>query len=276
MMKHSLALLPLMCACGTEPARDLIVQTTISVAPATERYECYRVTVREDVFVSRISAGPSPSVHHQILGLVNDDKPDGQYECGSISEVQSWLYTAAHKPDVLELPPGVAYHLPAGRQLMLNMHLLNATDDPIEAPIAFELTGIAEAEVEQQAQLIEAGTVQINIPPHAAATALGKCTLDKDVSVFAVLPHMHFMGTSFKASIGETVIYAGDYNGEAQPFTSLAPVTMPAGTPLDVECNYFNTTGQAIKFGSSGKDEMCFAATYYFPAIENQPAVCIH
>ena len=152
---------------------------------------------------------------------------------------------------------------------------------PLESTLTLDLTGIAEEEVVDFAQLVAAGTLKIDLPPGQAATATGKCTLDKDVSVFGLVPHMHSLGTSFKAWVAnggeDAKLFDGPFLGlGAQPFEVFEPVAMPTGSSLNVECSYFNTTSERVVYGSSALDEMCFVVTYYYPAIEGQNPLCVN
>jgi Copper type II ascorbate-dependent monooxygenase, C-terminal domain len=269
------------CGSTPAPARDLHVQTTFRVEPGQERYECYRKNVDQDVFVSKLATNDAPGVHHQILAVLDQTEPEGVSVCSSVlqSVTDAWIFVGNRSPLTFAMPDGVAYRIPAGSQLVLQTHLFNAGDAALESTLKVELTGMAEAEVVSLAQLVEAGSVQIDLPPGVATQVTGKCTLTEDVSVFGVLPHMHGLGTTFKASIangGETtMLYNAAFAGETQQFERFAPVAMPAGAPLNVECDYVNSSAARVVYGSSARDEMCFAIAYYYPAIEGRGPLCL-
>ena len=270
----------LIAGCGSEPARDLRVETTIQIGPGEERYECYRVNVDSDVYAAQISTDAAVAVHHQILALTDDTEPEGSSPCGLALDIsKNWIFQAGGNPLQLSMPPGVAYLIPAGKQLLLQMHLFNPTDQPMESTVGVDLRGIAEADLESYAQLIAAGSLNLDLPPAQATTVRSKCTLDESVRVFGVLPHMHFLGTSFRTWIDgqeAAMLYDGTFDFERQTFQTFDPIELPVGSALNVECNYFNSTGDRVKYGSSARDEMCFALTYYYPAIETQGPICIN
>jgi len=267
--------------CSSVPARDLQVQTSFRVEPGQERYECYRINVDQDAFITKIATSAAPGVHHQVLGVTDQSEPEGVTECGSalLSASESWLFVGNSSPLELAMPTDVAYRISAGHQLVLQTHLFNPGDSPLESAVTIDLTGIAEAEVVSLAQLVEAGSVQIDLPPGEATTIHGKCTLANDVSVFGVLPHMHSLGTTFKAWVANgtetTMLYDNGFLGEAQQFERFAPVAMPKGASLNVACDYVNLSGARVGYGSSARDEMCFAVTYYYPAIDGQGPFCL-
>jgi hypothetical protein len=281
-----LGLVPLLLSsssgCGTAPARDVQITSTFTVAPGQERYACYRMNVDQDVFVSKIATHAAPGVHHQILALTDQTEPEGLTECGALglSVSNSWIFVASSDPEELVMPTGIAYRIPAGTQLVLQMHLVNPRDTPLDSASTIDLSGIAEDHVTTIAQLVAAGSVQIDLPPGQATTVNGKCTLSTDVSLFGLLPHMHYKGKTFKAWVangaGNTMIYNDAFLGEAQRFGSFAPLTMPRGASLNVECNYFNDTTARIVYGASALDEMCFAFTYFYPAIDGHGPLCVN
>ena len=267
--------------CGSAPARDLHLQTSFRIEPGQERYECYRRNVEQDVFVTKIATSAAAGVHHQILAVADQTEPEGVSECSSVLLTPSVTGISVGTGTSLQfaMPAGVAYRIPGGSQLVLQTHLFNAGDAPLESTLTADLTGIAEADVVSFAQLVEAGSLQIDLPPGSATTVTGKCTLAKDVSVFGLLPHMHSLGTAFKAWIvngsESTTLYDDTFFGETQQFVSLAPVAMPKGAPLNIECDYFNGSGARVIYGSSARDEMCFGIAYYYPAIDDQGPLCL-
>ena len=267
--------------CSSAPARDLQVQTSFRLEPGQERYGCYRMNVDQDAFITKIETSAAPGVHHQVLGVTDQSEPEGASECASpvLSASESWLFVGNSSPLALAMPTDVAYRIPAGRQLVLQMHLFNPGDSPLESTVTIDLTGIAEDKVGALAQVVEAGSVQIDLPPGEATTIHGKCTLARDVSVFGLLPHMHSLGTTFQAWVENgtetTMLYNAGFFGETQQFARFAPVAMPKGAPLNVACDYVNSSSARVGYGPSARDEMCFAVAYYYPAIDGQGPFCL-
>lgn len=266
--------------CGTEPARDLRVETTFTIPPGEERYECYRVNVDDDVYAATIATSAAPGVHHQILGVSDQTEPEGTTACGLALDIsKAWIFQASDTPETFSMPPGVAYPISGGSQLLLQMHLFNPGDQPIQSTISVDLLGIAEDQVEARAQLIAAGSLNIDLPARQATTVRSKCTLDQSVSVFGVLPHMHFLGTTFRTWVDgrqDAMLYNGPFMFDSQMFKSFEPIELAQGTALNVECDFMNTTDQRVTYGSSALNEMCFALTYYYPAVDGQGPLCLN
>jgi len=271
------------CGSTPAPARDFEVTTTFSLAPGEERSECFRVNVPDDVFVSSITTSSTPGVHHQILAVATEKLAEGTEPCGLAAGAStSWIFHTGDSPEDFHMPANVALRVPGGSQLLLQMHLFNPSDAQLDSSVKTDLIGIAEEEVEHFAQLVSAGTLNISLPPGVATTVNAKCTLDGDVNVFGLQPHMHGMGTTFKTWIANaagdqsSMLYDGAFLGvDDQPFATFEPVAMPKGGSLNIQCNYFNSSADRLVYGSSALDEMCFGLTYFYPVVESQGALCL-
>lgn len=271
----------LLAACGEPaPARDFTVQTSFTIAPQEERHECYRVNVDETVFISKISTDPAVGVHHQILGVTDEKAPEGTTECGLALDIsKAWIFQTGAGAEEFAMPDGVAFPVTAGKQLLLQMHLYNAGDEPITSTATVHLEGIAEADVVHEAQLVAAGSITLDIPPQQLTTKLAQCTLDADVNIFGVMPHMHFLGANFRTWVDgreDAMLYDAPFVFDGVSFSRLPPVAMAKGTALNVECTYYNNTDTRVTYGEAASDEMCFAMTYYYPAISSQGPLCLN
>jgi hypothetical protein len=128
-------------------------------------------------------------------------------------------------------------------------------------------------DIEHEAEGTLAGTFDIAIPPHAQGSATGNCTMSRDVSIFAVLPHMHELGTHMTVTAepqagSPTVMHDADYTFEDQRFWMVSPeVSLSAGDRVSIDCSYDNPTDNLVTFGDSTKQEMCFASLWTYPPL---------
>ncbi len=270
----------LTAACGTSsaPARDIAMSATYTVPANAEVYKCFRKNITEDTFITKFATSDAPGIHHAILGLADQSEPEGLTDCPLLLSVSTaWLFVAGHNAEEFSMPPDVAYEIPAGTQLVLQTHLLNPSDVELNTSETINLTGIAETDVVNRAQLVAAGSLNINLPPNAMTAISGHCTLPTDVQIFGVLAHMHSMGIGFKASLstGES-LYNHPFSGETQAFDSFAPLTWKQGTAFNVECDYYNSSDNKITYGELSTNEMCFGFAYYYPRIESQGLLCLN
>lgn len=101
-----------------------------------------------------------------------------------------------------------------------------------------------------------------------------------DVSIFAVLPHMHLTGVHMTttAGIGDSglaTLLDTDFHFTDQNYKVLdPPVQLPKGSEVHVECDYQNKGQNTLGFGESTTgNEMCITFAYRYPALEASASV---
>jgi hypothetical protein len=240
-------------------------------SPGTEGYTCVRHTITEDLYVSAFEAISPTGTHHTLLTLGDPDAPDGLTPCNAGENKLVSVYGSGVGPETLEFPEGVAMRIPAGTQLLLNLHLFNTGEQDLSGTSGTRVRVVPESEVAHIAQGLLAGTVGLNIPAGQTTTHVGYCTMSIDATLFAVAPHMHQLGiyerVVAESSIdGDVVLWDGPYNFDDQSYDVIEPVQMAAGDRVRVECTHENTTSQDVRFGESTLAEMCFAGLYRYPS----------
>jgi hypothetical protein len=108
------------------------------------------------------------------------------------------------------------------------------------------------------------------VVPVGESTQTGQCTLRSDVTLYAVLPHMHQTGAHMRATAmtagGEVELHDGPYDFMDQLVYDIDPLELEAGDVVRIECTYQNDTGEPIMWGDSSLDEMCFMGLNVYPA----------
>jgi hypothetical protein len=209
-----------------------------------------------------------------VLMIGAPDGPDGITDCSS-SLVKPAIYASGVGTQPLEMPAGVAVHARPGQQLLLNLHLFNSADEPLEGISGIEIVRADPATVEHEAGVVLAGRAQgLQVPP-GASTQIGTCTTPANITVFAIAPHMHMLGTHMKVSYTATttatptVLLDEPYAFDEQRFQLLTPqLTSSAGGKLKVECSYMNPSLDTVGFGEHTEQEMCYALTFIYPPID--------
>jgi hypothetical protein len=272
-------------AAGDEPPADApqewtsLIQGSWTIPPVTETYRCVRQTLTEDVYASAFKPLSPRGTHHTVLTLEDSPtEPDGQTECGAGTNGSVMIAASGVGTGELFMPEGVAMHLRAGQQLVLNLHLFNVSEEELSGESGTLVQLTSASEVEHLADGFLAGTLQLDIPP-GRVTQQGRCTMSHDVTLFAVGGHMHQLGVHLKAvahsSIdGEVVLHDAPYSFEEQEVHRIEEVRMQEGDVIDVECTYDNTTGEVVHWGDSSLAEMCFAGILRYPAGEGSFFVC--
>lgn len=238
-----------------------------------DTYMCVRITVPQDLYITAFMAQAPFGTHHTVLS-VRDGQPgtDGEYSCNASSLDMNMLYASGVGTDVLELPAGVGLKVSAGQQLNLNLHLFNASDQAISGESAI-LVKAQATPPPMLAEMMFAGTFNINVAPGQTKTVTGGCTLPSGVNqqLFALWPHMHQYATHQKVQLTHGAVtstlldHAYSFSEQAYyPQQPLVPVT--GGDRIAVSCTYTNTSSSTITFGDSSNQEMCFSGLYFYPA----------
>ncbi len=243
-----------------------------SLPPSTEKYICVRLTASSDMYVRSIRPVAPAGTHHTVLMLGEPDAPDGTVECGS-GLGKPAIFGSGVGTETLDLPDGVAVHIRPGQQMLLNLHLFNATDATMTGTSGIEVLPAEPEAVRHEAGVVLIGKAQgLEVPPNLS-TQVGRCTTPAGATVFAIALHMHLMGRHMKVSYansngsGARVLHDLPYSFDEQRFGMLEPqLVTAAGARITVECTYMNPTGQTVYFGESSNQEMCYAVAFVHPA----------
>ncbi len=245
-----------------------VIQTpSVSIAASSEKYVCYAVTLDQDLNVDSFSFAEKAYVHHMFFSRTTAPEPEGLSECDVVFKT-TWipLFLAGKGATSLQYPPGDANVLPKGTQLVLQLHLLNASAQAQTLDVALSL-GKSTAADPVPVGLYAFGTSDISLPPMQPSSVTSVCTTTQDVSSFALFAHEHQLGTKLTF---EVMNDAGQYEMAYQrnPFSfnnqAMEPVhlTIPKGTTTRTTCSYDNTTSATVAYGESSYDEMCYLAMF--------------
>jgi hypothetical protein len=241
------------------------------VAPSSEGYRCMTLTVPEDVLITAFQPQSPPGTHHATFGVsAIAAGPDAVVACGVGLTGERRLQGSGAGAESSELPPGVAMRLHKGEQIMMNLHLFNISDEPLQGRSGMWIKTTPEGEVVAEAETVLAGPLSLFIPV-GRSTQSGSCTLRAAATVFSVAPHMHQKGVHMRATAlkrgDEVELYDGNYDFNHQLVYSIDPVRLGAGDSIHIECTYENDTDGPISWGDSSLAEMCFMGVNLYPAI---------
>jgi len=248
-----------------------------TLAPGEEGYFCVYATVPRDVDLSAFRPLAPIGTHHTVLTKITSATPaDGTYRCDVSTNGTTMIYGSGVGAPDFEFPPGVGLRLAAGTRLLLNLHLYNATDQPLSGRSGTFFRAAAAGEVQNFAELVLAGpTIGLTVPA-GASTQQGSCAVNRitnaPIQVFALSQHMHKLGTHVRSVVTRSgspdiVLQDVPYDFEEQKFHHTSSlVELRPGDTLTTYCTFNNTTGATVGFGESSDDEMCFTDLYYYPA----------
>ncbi|MFO0662854.1 MAG: peptidylglycine alpha-amidating monooxygenase [Polyangiaceae bacterium] len=185
------------------------------------------------------------------------------------------LYGWAPGAASLELPKEAGLALEPGGHYVVQLHFTNPLHEEVTDTSGFDLCSTKELRP-NDADVMAFGTTEITIP------ALG--TLDRDCSVvvpadgatthlIAAFPHMHRLGRSihtqvFPGGTGAPVnlgsVETWDLGNQTWQATDY---TLRPGDVVQSQCRWSNPTGNAVGYGPTADDEMCFSYVLYYPKI---------
>jgi hypothetical protein len=249
--------------------------TDFEIPAGDEFYQCQRLTLPEDLHIVRIAPESPTGVHHQVLAIDPSPGAEGKSirstDCPATDTNWKVIYASGVGTGPLSMPPEVMYQAQRGQQVLLGLHLFNATQQTLKAEVGVKLTLVDDATGYTPAGFPYVGRLPFTIGPNRTIT--GSCTVDKDTSIFAVFPHMHQTGEHLKITAGATVVWDRPFSFTEQKFgafpdwdTTQPEVKLEKGEKISVECKY-TADGVGKSFGDSSDQEMCFGFAFLYPAI---------
>jgi hypothetical protein len=251
-----------------------LVEADWQLAAGEEGYTCARATVTEDVYIDAFRALSPLGTHHTVLSVDRSSSstaPDGTFECDAATNGQNMLFGSGVGTLPVEFPEGVAIKIEKGSSLILNLHLFNVSTDALSDRSGIEVRRVAAQDVVHEAEIVLAGKVSGLVVPPGESTQTGECAMSHDVTLFAVFPHMHQLGSHLKATAAPaggspSVLVDAPYSFDDQVYYDVDPqLSLKSGDLVSVECSYENPGAETITFGDSSLEEMCFVGLYRYP-----------
>lgn len=255
---------------------ELVFRTSpITIGAGEEAYTCFGATLEEDMVIDGFSKTAQPYVHHAQFFEALIPEPEGVSTCKEQFKL-TWLpiFLAGNGASEMRFDEGIGHVIGAGTQLVLQMHLFNASDKSATQSVEIRMHRAASADVTPVSPWA-IGSSQIHVPPRAAGSAQNVCTMSGPVDIVAVFPHMHMLGRSLKVEVGQSMaamkpLYARDpFSFDDQRMEKMK-ISLQAGDMLRVTCDYMNTSDNEVTFGESSTDEMCFFVGFAIGAFPSQ------
>lgn len=254
-----------------------LVELAWEMAGKREGYRCARITLSSDIHITGLSPLLSDGVHGIGLEVEpNPVEPDRVYECRELAIGAYALPGAGMGTRPYALPEGVAFHVPAGHQLILHVHLVNTGDAPTRGMAGM---GVRIADHADHAGALAeyslAGLYKFEVPPGQQVIST-RCEFPHATRLLGVLPRMHALGTRIKVEQvrgdgAETVLDAR-YDHRHQQVTLLdTPIELGPDALLQVSCYFDNDTGDTVVWGDGLGREQCLLGLHISPPIGLAP-----
>lgn len=248
----------------------VLVERDWSLGTKPEANQCRRVKTTEDMYIVGFHAEVPPGTHHAMVTMTSDTRQTGTYDCDALANETTLVFAGGIGVEDLMLPPGVAFTIPAGSYVNLNLHLSN--EGATSGRSGLYVKTVPAAMVEHEADAVFLGNIgsQTIIEAGKTTNILGETQPPHDWHVVGFIPHMHQVGVKMKVeelaadlTPLKTRLNA-DYNVDQQ---HRYPVdfTVAANHHLNVTCTYDNTTAMNRALGDSVVAEQCLTAMYRWP-----------
>ena len=206
------------------PTPDYVVEMTKPFpVPANSKVDYQYIVIptnlKEDKWVQMVEARPSDrSVVHHIVVFIRDPKSkwlrgeaepgvpfvpartgkDRRLDVGGGGNEILHIYTPGNLPDIWK--PGQAKMVPAGADLVLQMHYTSTKKDTQDQTKIGMIW--AKDPVKERIMTIAAGNDNFEIPPGADNHRVaGTMTFPNDATVLSFFPHMHLRGKGFEYNL---------------------------------------------------------------------------
>ena len=216
----------------------------------------------EMVDASQLATCENITSDWEVLGVIADGHPAGGTPRRSVTDKGA-------------LPEDVALKLGADEILVMNFHILNATDAPMRACYKQNLHGIPDARVKQEASMMFYFNSFITLPAHASGSATMACPVSHDVTLGSQVSHMHGRGLGYTATLLDAdpleggreleVLYEGTTWEEPVARFNDPALALRQGQWIRWSCQYQNTSDLDIAQGQETSDEMCMFLGMYWP-----------
>lgn len=264
------------------PLRGVQLAVTARAIPrGKEETLCHylKLPSEADIDVNRIQIAVAGGSHHIHLYRAYDsavDIPDGFEECNRAVDFDQWALVVAtqlRRTD-WELPPGVAFHLRAGEQLLMQTHFVNvgSLETMGEGKVLINLNAAAGT-VEHHAGALFGQDRDVLVPRRSNPTKAAECVFPNPITLMAQTGHYHFRGRRFSTYRwddgvrGEEIYRHEGYDDPLfEIYDPLASPTFAAGQGLQWECYWENPDDVDYEFGPfTDTNEHCNLFAFYYP-----------
>jgi hypothetical protein len=250
---------------------------SVTVQPGQETFKCQNFENPfggVDVAIVQSESFMTASHHMHVFYL--DSSASSPLEDCSGLEFGRMIH-GSQTPETLTMyPEGLGKRINGSNGMRIQVHLLNTTEQAITSSVKVIFHYTDPSNITAEVASLYMNQPFINVPAQATGQASGSCTLPRDANVLWAVSHMHQYATHFVASAtsGEQ-IYEGTQWDEPQPRVFDPALPLRAGTRIDYQCTYNNTSSATLTFGDSAQfNEMCILSAAYYPAPNGEPILC--
>jgi hypothetical protein len=297
-MRRTLVVVALVAGChsSSSPSQEILPELQAKLAPKpangyqiilppvrgvqpgqdTEYCSWTDLILDHDIDVRAIEGYQTTGGHHVAMFSTDKHQPAGTIRKCTDDDMATFRFSAASGAEGQDgknqAPGNLVYHIPAGSQIVLNHHYIDATPMALDAQSALNIW-LADPGV----QYTPSGSIALLNTgmklPVGPSTLDIECTAPNDFQIWYAIPHMHEYGTriAITHTSGTTTDTLFDvqqwtpaYTFHPPAFTAdpTTPLVVKAGDNMHVHCEWNNTTNMPLTFGL----EMCVG---FYQTVDN-------
>jgi hypothetical protein len=272
---------------------DLVLANaeTFTPPPHEDTYRCFTVptNLTEEKWIRAVDTHPGDrtTVHHVLTFIdttgesvrLDEAEPGPGYTCfgGPGFTTTGTLGGWAPGQRALELPENVAFRLPAGSRVVMQVHYHPHGDAPQPDRTSYGVY-YSDAPSPKELRILPIVNQTFTIPPNDAnyrVDASFFIPLPFPVKIWLVAPHMHLLGRKMEVqytppgSAAQCLIRVDDWDFNWQgSYRYVEPIDVPAGSTLSLSAWYDNSSSnprnpndppKPVSWGEATTDEMCLA-----------------
>jgi len=212
---------------------------------------------------STLSFQTEPPGHHVVVYYTSVHQPAGTQRPCSDTDMATFRYLTGNgtNGEINEAPGNLVFRAPAGSQIVINHHYLNATESVLKGQVALNVNFADPGNyVPSGAAAIVDTAIQV---PIGASSWDIHCELQRDLKYWYFIPHMHRWGSHItidtthageKTRMFDTIWNdAFTFHPPEKRMDPATPMILKQGDAIDVHCEWNNDTDKVLGFGF----EMC-------------------
>lgn len=251
-----------------------------AIAPGTDATYCSYLDahIMDETDVVKFRVLQSLTGHHAVLNAARQPRDVGTHVCTEDDMVNSRFIAGGGSESVfsLAIPDGLAFRIPAGTQLMMQTHWINATSQTVDGQAVAYITAKPTDPSRQVLDLFNIVNTNFTIPAGKTTTSSTTCTIKQDLQIFSITGHEHEFGSHVTIQqidgAQTSMLWNHDWQPEYQsapPFqiySVATPLLLKAGQQVQVTCTWNNPGATDLAFPR----EMCVSTSFYFPATNGE------
>lgn len=246
------------------------------IQPGTDHETCVwtdHVFEKETDVKSTIGFQNEPPGHHVILFYTLQKQPPNTARECTDTDMATFRYLTGNGTNgtLNEAPGDLVFRIPAGAQLVVNAHYLNAGDEVLRGQSLINVN-FADAGAHTPSGSMAIVDTTLEVQP-GVTTQKMSCTFERTFKLWYFIPHMHRWGQHIKIDFTRAAAEPQNlvdlpwreqytFHPPEARYELNTPWEVNAGDKLDVSCTWNNDEGRVLPFGF----EMCVAFGQYIDA----------